>query len=842
MKLRSLIAFVLVLATAGYGQLLINEIDYNVPSYDTYGEFIELMGPAGTYNNVVVELINGGTGTSYKTVSLGNITLTDESNGYGFYVIGCSDVSNVDNIQDPGSSGWIQNGDPDGVQVKVNGSIVDAVSYGGPMNDTDSNPMENVNSFGDDMFEGTADTSISRIGLDGSPWVVTSNTPGAVNTGQVLEEGVNYPPNANAGSDQLVMVGETVTLDGSSSSDPNDNIDTYLWTQVSGTSVSLADANAVTTTFTAPSALADLQFELTVTDEDGDFDKDTVEIAVREPQDSKLIISEYIEGSSNNKAIELYNVSDAAVDMLGYSVKRASNGGGWSDELALEGSLPAGDVYVIANSSAGSAILSVADTTHSVTWYNGNDALGIFLNDVLVDVFGDPNSDDYFDVAGISGAAAEHTLIRKPHIEAGNTDWASSAGTNSDDSEWIVMDQDYFGDLGTHTAGPQAYTFSNAGVTTAFPKAGSEIEVSVDITPGEDIPAPSSVKVWYGTGGTQENSADLFLESGSTYIGAIPSLSDGNLTLEYYFEAINGGNTGKSGTYNVLVAGTPTPISEIHANIETLEGQIRTIEGVVTIGAGVLRDDRTSAYMQDNSGRGLNIYAETLYEDLERGARVQMVGEVDQYYTTVELKDFTYHITATGQDLPDPVSVSVSGANSSELEGTLAKVTGTLDKIIDYSGSKNLILKDGSDSTIVKIWGTTGIETDALETGILYAITGVGSKYSDEYQLLVGYQEDIDPTVAVDETDTPEAFALSAPYPNPFNPVTTLEYNLDRPGDYQLAVYNLTGRQVATLAQGYAEAGSYRMSWNAGDFTSGIYFIRLEAAGRVATRKVVLIK
>jgi hypothetical protein len=67
-------------------------------------------------------------------------------------------------------------------------------------------------------------------------------------------------------------------------------------------------------------------------------------------------------------------------------------------------------------------------------------------------------------------------------------------------------------------------------------------------------------------------------------------------------------------------------------------------------------------------------------------------------------------------------------------------------------------------------------------------------------------------------------------------------YRLDRPGTYSLGVFNLTGRQVASLAQGYAEAGEYSLSWNAADFTSGIYFIRLQSAERVATRKVVLIK
>ncbi|MDZ7796053.1 MAG: lamin tail domain-containing protein [Candidatus Marinimicrobia bacterium] len=572
---------------------------------------------------------------------------------------------------------------------------------------------------------------------------------------------------------------------------------------------------------------------------------DTAHVSVREPQDSKLIFSEYIDGTSSNKALELYNFDESSVDLTGYSVKLASNGNNWSNEVQLNGVLEPGEVYVIANSGAVQSILDVSDTTSNVTYFNGNDALGLFLNDVLVDAIGiqgeDPGTG--WSVAGEDNATADKTLIRKPSIESGNTNWTSSAGTNADDSEWIVMDYGYYSDLGSHTAGPVAYTFSNAEITTPFPQSGSEISVSVDITPGEDVPTPDTVKVWYGTGGSQPNSSDMWLESGNNYRGTIPSLTEGNVVLDYYIEATDGTNSASSALYNVLVAGTATPIADIHDNIDTYDGQIKTIEGVMTIGTGVLRDDRTSAYIQDNSGRGLNLYDETFYANLERGARVQVVGEVDLYYTTVELKNLTYHITATGESLPAAQQVSVAGANSDDLEGTLATVTGTLSRIADYTGSKNLILSDGSDSAIVKVWGTTGIDTDVLSTGTEYAITGVGSKYSDEHQLLVGYQEDITDDVAVcDETGIASGFGLSPAYPNPFNPVTGIEFTLEEAGNYELSVYNITGRRISTLSSGYAEPGMYKQTWNAGDVTSGIYFIRLRSAGRVATRKVVLIK
>ena len=94
----------------------------------------------------------------------------------------------------------------------------------------------------------------------------------------------NQAPSANAGPDQSVNSGDTVTLDGAGSSDP-DSGDTliYSWFQRSGTSVSLSDANAVQPTFTAPASTTSLEFRLTVTDGRGGAATDYVTITVQQP-------------------------------------------------------------------------------------------------------------------------------------------------------------------------------------------------------------------------------------------------------------------------------------------------------------------------------------------------------------------------------------------------------------------------------------------------------------------------------------------------------------------------------------------------------------------------------
>ena len=171
--------------------------------------------------------------------------------------------------------------------------------------------------------------------------------------------------------------------------------------------------------------------------------------------DSVLFISEYVEGSSNNKYIELYNGTDSAIDLSEYMLKGSNNGGDWKAErdLQLTGTLEAGSFYIIATDQSEASILEVADLAlpyESPVHFNGDDAIGLFKNGELVDVVGIPTEDpgSGWEVAGVADATQNHTLIRKSSITAGNTDWAASAGTNEDDSEWIVKDQDDFSNIG----------------------------------------------------------------------------------------------------------------------------------------------------------------------------------------------------------------------------------------------------------------------------------------------------------------------------------------------------------------------------------------------------------
>ena len=88
----------------------------------------------------------------------------------------------------------------------------------------------------------------------------------------------------------------------------------------------------------------------------------------------------------------------------------------------------------------------------------------------------------------------------------------------------------------------------------------------------------------------------------------------------------------------------------------------------------------------------------------------------------------------------------------------------------------------------------------------------------------------------------PAELGLQQNYPNPFNPVTTIAYQLPAAGRVSLKVFDLRGREVATLVEGEAPAGSYTTVWNGANAASGLYFCQLATAQGLLTRRMLLVK
>ena len=86
------------------------------------------------------------------------------------------------------------------------------------------------------------------------------------------------------------------------------------------------------------------------------------------------------------------------------------------------------------------------------------------------------------------------------------------------------------------------------------------------------------------------------------------------------------------------------------------------------------------------------------------------------------------------------------------------------------------------------------------------------------------------------------SYSLSEAYPNPFNPTTTMTLTMPVSGDIKVEVYNLLGQVVSTLTSGYMEVGTYTLTWDASDISSGMYFVKAQADGFTKTQKLMLVK
>ena len=139
---------------------------------------------------------------------------------------------------------------------------------------------------------------------------------------------------------------------------------------------------------------------------------------------SDLFISEYVEGTSNNKALEFYNGTANPINLTSgnYTVEMYFNGStSASSVISLTGTINDNDVFVLANSSAVTAILAVADQTNGSAWYNGDDAIVLKKNGIVIDAIGQIGFDPGTEWGSGLTSTADNTLRRKSGVITGDT-------------------------------------------------------------------------------------------------------------------------------------------------------------------------------------------------------------------------------------------------------------------------------------------------------------------------------------------------------------------------------------------------------------------------------------
>jgi hypothetical protein len=188
-------------------------------------------------------------------------------------------------------------------------------------------------------------------------------------------------------------------------------------------------------------------------------------------QCNELFISEYVEGTGNDKAIEIFNPTNNPISLTGYRLERFSNGASTSTAggvLNLSGTIAAHDVFVVVNgqtTTSGSspacspALQAMADQLDGVypapCYFNGNDALVLYKNTTIVDIFGmtgdaamatSQSWSDAFPYDGSAGAwwTKDHTLRRKPVTTNPSPEFIVT-------TEWDSLTVNTWSGLGTHT-------------------------------------------------------------------------------------------------------------------------------------------------------------------------------------------------------------------------------------------------------------------------------------------------------------------------------------------------------------------------------------------------------
>jgi len=208
---------------------------------------------------------------------------------------------------------------------------------------------------------------------------------------------------------------------------------------------------------------------------------------------TELFISEYVEGSSNNKAIEIYNGTGAPVNLAtgNYVVQMFFNGSTTAGlTIPLNGTIADGDVYVLAQASANATILAQADQTNGAGWFNGDDAVVLRrggATGTIVDAIGQIGFDPGTEWGSGLASTADNTLRRKSTICLGDP---NGSDVFNPTTEWDGFATDTFDGLGSHVAdcaGPDAAptvvtTYPTDGATTVPANANLSVTFSEPVT------------------------------------------------------------------------------------------------------------------------------------------------------------------------------------------------------------------------------------------------------------------------------------------------------------------------------------------------------------------------
>lgn len=552
---------------------------------------------------------------------------------------------------------------------------------------------------------------------------------------------------------------------------------------------------------------------------------------------SGVFFSEYIEGSSNNKAIEIYNMSGVTLDLSTVQVKVASNGSPtYNTTIQPVGMLGHGCNYVIAHTLSNATILAAADLTNSNLNFNGDDHVALFINAVAVDGFGTLGFDPGASWPVPGGTTVNQTLRRNIAVVDGSMIW-----TGVVDQQWDVYPQDNSADLGMHGSIPCGGninpTVANVLLNPAAPTEDDPVNVSADLTDADGTVLMADLK-WGLASNALTNTIAMQLVAGDTWSTMVP-IPDMNGCTTVFYQVV--------ATDNAMgVAQSPVASYTVECNLTITQiqgaGANSPYDGASVCTQGtVQRVVADRFFIQDGTGprQGITVFTGSALT-VAVGDLVEVCGIVDEFFNLTEFTgNPAVSVISAGNPTYAPVVLDAATAATEDYESMLLTV-GPMNVTSVQNGFGEFLLADMS--------GTIQADVDyfvidpAPELDDCYTLTGIQFYSFGDYTLFPTEAGDVVSCNPADTDGLAASFSLSANYPNPFNPTTTIDFTLGVTGETSLVVFDLAGREVARLAGGVMSAGAHSVVFDASELASGVYFYTLNAEGFSTSRKMVLVK
>ena len=425
---------------------------------------------------------------------------------------------------------------------------------------------------------------------------------------------------------------------------------------------------------------------------------------VVEAATSDLLISEYVEGSSYNKGIEIYNGTGADLDMSAGNYVLALYSNGYTSvtaSVSLTATIADGDVYVVAHGSA--AFAGMADlTNNSVINFNGNDAVVLWkdgLGVTAVDSIGQVGNDTTW--------GANMTLRRQETICSGDTIVNDAFSTAT---EWDSYPSNTSDGLGSHTASCGESAPEISSTTPSDGAGGVAVDANVEITFSEAVTLTGT---WYDitcdTSGAH-NSGSVTDADPTFTINPDTDFTPGeSCTVTVYAAQVTDDDTDdppnamEADDSFIFSVASGDPCADAFTPIYTIQGSgaASSYDGtsdVVTMGV-VTSDLQTSGragfYIQDVTGDadpatsdGIFVYATT--PDVNVGEIWRLTGTVDEYYGMTQLESITGSLQCgTGTISPTTVTLPVPAGTTyaefwEQYESMLVQLTDTLTVTDNY--------------------------------------------------------------------------------------------------------------------------------------------------------------